>query len=83
MIQGNLPLYQNRGPDPSDANVNDLNLGLRLAQTWGQALGPDPDLPVYFFSVGGAANGNVPNRFLLWFCICSCICTNKLFDWSI
>src|SRR5450830_490966 len=38
----------------------------------------------YFLSVGaaGGTNGKVPNRFLLWLCICSCICTNRLLLWS-
>lgn len=37
-----------------------------------------PGLPPrdYFLSVGWL-NGKVPNMFLAWFCICSCICTNR------
>jgi len=30
----------------------------------------------HFWS-GGLTNGNVPNMFLVWLCICSCICTNR------
>lgn len=38
----------------------------------------------YFLSFGGVmpGNGKAPNMALLWFCICSCICRNRFFDWS-
>jgi len=35
-----------------------------------------PGRRTYFFS-GGWLNGKVPNMFLAWLCICSCICTNR------
>ncbi|XHO04565.1 hypothetical protein ACEQUB_01452 [Ralstonia syzygii] len=36
-----------------------------------------PDLPWDYFFSGGWLNGKVPNMFLAWLCICSCICTNR------
>ncbi len=36
-----------------------------------------PDLPWGYFFSGGWLNGKVPNMFLAWLCICSCICTNR------
>ena len=31
----------------------------------------------YFLFLSFCVNGKVPNMFLVWFCICSCICMNK------
>lgn len=37
----------------------------------------------YFLSVGVTpGKGKAPNMALDWLCICSCICMNRLFDWS-
>ncbi len=51
----------------------------------GRQVSSNNDFVNYFLSPGGGVmpgNGKAPNIALLWFCICSCICRNRFFDWS-